>query len=60
MLGEMPASTRLNPDLLWELFTSALGDDVSTMDQNWRSYMRGLQTDMQRQAPELMDDEGRR
>jgi hypothetical protein len=56
----MPASTRLNPDLLWELFTAALGDDVSTMDQNWRSYMRGLQTDMQRQAPELMDDEGRR
>ncbi|MFN8854832.1 MAG: DUF1570 domain-containing protein [Planctomycetaceae bacterium] len=57
MLGEMPSSTPLNPDLLWELFTAALGEDIPTMDQNWRSYMRGLQTDMQRQAPELMEDE---
>ena len=57
MLGEMPSSTPLNPDLLWELFTAALGEDIPTMDQNWRSYMRSLQTDMQRQAPELMEDE---
>ncbi|MCY2968308.1 MAG: DUF1570 domain-containing protein [Planctomycetota bacterium] len=55
-LGDMPASTPLNPDLLYEIFSSVFGDDQKTLDQDWRAYMRALQTDMQRQAPEIMED----
>ena len=57
MLGEMPAATPLNPDLLFEIFTSVFGDDMKSLDQDWRAYMRALQTDMQRQAPELIEGE---
>lgn len=56
MLGEMPAATPINPDLLFDLFTNVFGKDLGPLDQDWRSFMRNLKTDMERQAPELVED----
>ena len=48
MLGEMPPDVRLNPDLLQQAFSRAFGSDHKQLDQEWRSYMRGLKTDMEK------------
>jgi len=55
-LGEMPPDVTLNPNVLEELFSSVFGNDYTTLDQDWRSFMRGLQTDMERLAPKLIED----
>jgi hypothetical protein len=54
MLGEMPPDVALNPDLLQQLFSRVFGSDHKSLDQEWRSYMRSLKTDMERME-ELAD-----
>jgi hypothetical protein len=49
MLGEMPPDVRLNPDLLQQLFSRVFGSDHKSLNQEWRSYMRTLKTDLERQ-----------
>lgn len=46
MLGEMPPDVALSQDLLTELFNKAFGTNRNALDQEWRSYMRSLKTDM--------------
>jgi Protein of unknown function (DUF1570) len=48
MLGEMLFDVALNPDLLQQLFSRVFGSDHKPLDQEWRSYMRSLKTDMER------------
>ena len=45
LLGEMPRDTALSADVLNSLFTKVFGEDRKGLDQEWRSYMRGLKTD---------------
>ena len=47
-LGEMPPDTHLSPELLTELFDQTFGKDRRSMDEEWRSYMRGLKTEIER------------
>jgi hypothetical protein len=47
-LGEMPPDTHLTPEILTELFDKAFGKDRRTIDEEWRSYMNGLKTDIER------------
>jgi hypothetical protein len=54
MLGEMPPDVRLNPDLLKQLFSRVFGSDHKPLDQEWRSYMRNVKTDM-----EKLEDSGK-
>ena len=56
MLGEMPAATPLNPDLLNDLFVKVFGDNLKDLDGEWRTFMRSLQTDLERQAPEVAEE----
>jgi hypothetical protein len=47
MLGEMPPDVALSQELLSELFNKAFqGTTRTALDQEWRSYMRSLKTDM--------------
>src|SRR5262245_721400 len=48
MLGEMPPDVALNPNLLQELFSRDFGSNHKSLDNEWRSYMRGLKTDIER------------
>jgi hypothetical protein len=45
-LGEMPPDTTLTPELLTDVFNQTFGSDRQTLDEEWRSYMRSLQTDI--------------
>jgi hypothetical protein len=47
-LGEMPPDTHLTPEILTELFDKAFGKDRRALDEEWRSYMNGLKTDLER------------
>jgi hypothetical protein len=46
-LGEMPPEAPLSADVLRQLFTEAFGDDRQSLDAEWRTYMRSLQTDLE-------------
>ena len=48
ILGEMPPDVALTPELLTSLFSRVFGSDHKTLDQEWRSYMRTLKTDLER------------
>jgi hypothetical protein len=48
MLGEMPPDVTLNPELLQEMFSRIFGSDHKSLDNEWRSYMRTLKTDLER------------
>jgi hypothetical protein len=48
LLGDMPRDVVLNPDLLGELFSRAFGSDHQALQQEWRSYMRTLKSDVER------------
>lgn len=47
-LGEMPPDTVLTPELLTDVFNQTFGSDRQALDEEWRSYMRGLKTDIDR------------
>lgn len=48
MLGEMPPDVALSADLLTDLFDKVFGSDRKQLDQEWRSYMRSLKTDIEK------------
>ena len=49
ILGEVPADVKLNPDLLVKLFHHAVkSSDMSTLDAEWKSYMKSLKTDLEK------------
>ncbi len=48
LLGRMPPDVTLNADLLGELFSQAFGSDHAALQQEWRSYMRTLKSDVER------------
>jgi hypothetical protein len=49
ILGEVPADVKLNPDLLQKLFHHALKSaDFKELDAEWKAYMRGLKTDLEK------------
>ncbi len=45
-MGQMPPHVKLNPALLKELFYDVFGPDIPALQIEWRSYMRGLKTDI--------------
>jgi hypothetical protein len=46
-LGEVPSEVILNPDLLQKIFHHAVKTDIKALDTEWKSYMRGLKTDLE-------------
>lgn len=49
-LGEMPTDVDLSPDILVAVFDQAFGGDESartSLDVEWRAYMRSLKTDLE-------------
>jgi len=46
-LGELPPDIDFTPDVLNPLFDRAFGADRGGLDQEWRSYMRSLKTDVE-------------
>lgn len=47
MIGEMPPDVRLNPDILMQIFDRVFGSDHKALNEEWRSYMRTIKTDME-------------
>jgi hypothetical protein len=47
-LGEMPPDMVLSPQLLTRLFNETFGKDRTTLDRQWRAYMRSLKTDAEK------------
>ena len=47
-LGELPPDVPFSPDVLTSVFNHIFGDDRDQLDSQWRRYMRGLKTDLQR------------
>lgn len=48
ILGEVPPEVKLNPDLLQKLFHHAVKSDMSTLDGEWKAYMKSLKTDLEK------------
>jgi hypothetical protein len=46
-LGEMPPDIVFSPALLNKLFDGVFTSNRKALDAEWRSYMRGLRTDIQ-------------
>ncbi|HEV3344504.1 MAG TPA: DUF1570 domain-containing protein [Pirellulales bacterium] len=46
-LGELPPDIDFTPEVLNPLFDREFGADRSLLDQEWRSYMRSLKTDIE-------------
>lgn len=46
-LGELPPDINFTPEVLNPLFDRAFGGDRAGLDQEWRSYMRSLKTDVE-------------
>jgi hypothetical protein len=46
-LGELPPDIEFTPEVLNPLFDREFGTDRSLLDQEWRSYMRSLKTDVE-------------
>lgn len=46
-LGELPPDIEFTPEVLNPLFDRAFGTDRPSLDQEWRSYMRSLKTDVE-------------
>jgi hypothetical protein len=46
-LGELPPDISFTPEVLNPLFDREFGSDRSLLDQEWRSYMRSLKTDVE-------------
>ncbi len=47
MIGEMPPDVQLNPDILMQIFHRAFGSDLKDLNEEWKSYMRTIKTDME-------------
>jgi hypothetical protein len=47
MIGDVPPDVQLNPDLLMQIFARAFGSDFKALNEEWRSYMRTIKTDLQ-------------
>jgi hypothetical protein len=47
LLGEMPRDLELNSEVLTNLFTHVFGEDRKALEQEWRKYMRSLETDIE-------------
>jgi hypothetical protein len=47
-LGEMPPDIVFSPEVLTKLFDETFGTDRRRLDAEWRSYMRGLKTEVER------------
>jgi hypothetical protein len=47
LLGEMPRDLEFNSEVLTNLFTHVFGEDRKTFEQEWRKYMRSLETDIE-------------
>jgi hypothetical protein len=56
VLGDMPRDVTFNPDLLGNLFSRAFGRDHQALQQEWRSYMRTLKSDVERMEDEVRSD----
>jgi hypothetical protein len=48
LLGELPRDVQFNSEVLSRVFTHVFGDNRQGLDQEWRAYMNGLQTDVNR------------
>lgn len=46
-LGEMPADVKLSQETLTTVFNDCVKKDRRALDTEWRSYMRGLKTDLE-------------
>jgi hypothetical protein len=46
-LGEMPPEVVFSQEVLTNVFNEAIKKDRRTLDTEWRSYMRGLKTDLE-------------
>jgi hypothetical protein len=46
-LGEMPPEVHLSQDILNKMFDECIKVDRAALDVQWRSYMRGLKTDLE-------------
>jgi uncharacterized protein DUF1570 len=46
-LGEMPPDTILSQEIVNQIFDEAIGIDRAILDQQWRTYMSGLKTDVE-------------
>ncbi|MEX0714834.1 MAG: DUF1570 domain-containing protein [Pirellulales bacterium] len=46
-LGEFPPDMTIAPEMLTSLFNEVFGSDRGPLDGEWRSYMRGLKTDIE-------------
>ncbi len=46
-LGEFPPDTPIGSEVLNELFEEVFGADRTTLEAQWRDYMRGLKTDLE-------------
>lgn len=47
-LGELPPDIVLSPELLTKLFDEVFGTDRVSLDNEWRTYMDSLKTDIER------------
>ena len=55
LVGSSQHKGQLPPDQLLATFTEVFGDDLTSLEQDWRQYMQNMKTDLQR----VLDDEGR-
>jgi hypothetical protein len=44
----MPPDMILSPQLLTRMFNETFGKDRTTLDRQWRAYMRSLRTDAEK------------
>ena len=47
MIGDVPPDVQLNPELIMQIFVRAFGSDLKALNEEWRSYMRTIKTDLQ-------------
>jgi len=47
MIGDVAPDVQLSPELLMQLFMRAFGSDLQALNEDWRSYMRTIKTDLQ-------------
>ena len=47
-LAELPPDLVISPSVFQQLFDEVFGEDHTSLDLQWRSYMNGLKTDVER------------
>jgi hypothetical protein len=48
IMGDLPPDVKLSPEVLQSVFTRVFGSDLTFLDSEWRNYMNGLKTDIER------------